>query len=57
MQLYLNPTRINMEQELVFVLMEDNLNFFEKGRQPTFFGIWKTTLFYLKMEDDLKLFP
>ena len=57
MQLYLNPTRINMEQELVFVLMEDNLNFFEKGRQPTFFGIWKTTLFFLKMEDELKLFP
>ena len=23
--------------------MEDNLNFFENGRQPHFFGKWKTT--------------
>jgi hypothetical protein len=33
-----------MEDDLIFIWkMEDNLNFLENGRQPQFFGKWKTT--------------
>ena len=33
--------------------MEDDLNFWQNGRQPHFKGKWKTTLILIKMEDDL----
>ena len=55
MQLYFNPTRSNIE---------DDINFFEHGRRPYYFK-WKTTSFFfingrqsqfLKIEDDLNLF-
>ena len=44
MQPYVNPTRRNMDDNLNKFAMEDDLNFFEKGRRPQF----------LEMEDDLK---
>ena len=34
--------------------MEDDLNIFENGRRPQFFGKRKTTSIFLKMEDNLK---
>ena len=36
--------------------MEDDLNCFPNGRRPTFFVIWKTTLIFFQMEDDLYCF-
>ena len=32
--------------------LEDDLNYFVNGRQPQFFGKWKTTSILRKMEDD-----
>jgi hypothetical protein len=34
MQLYSNPTRRYMEDDLNILKMEDDLNYFEKGRRP-----------------------
>jgi hypothetical protein len=45
MQLYSNPTRR---------YMEDELNIFENGRRPQLFGKRKTTSIFLKMENDFK---
>ena len=36
--------------------MEDDLNFLENGRRPQFFGKWKKTSAFWKMEDDLIFF-
>ena len=35
--------------------LEDDLNFFANGSRPQFFGKWKTTSLFWKMEDDLNL--
>ena len=40
---------------LIFLKMEENLNFFENGRQPQFFGIWKKKIFFW-LEDNLHFF-
>ena len=33
--------------------LEDNLNFLANGRHPQYFGKWKTTSIFWKIEDDL----
>ena len=45
-----------MEDDLNFSKMEDNLNFCKNGRCPQFFGKWKMTSIFLKIEDDLIFF-
>ena len=35
--------------------MEDNLNILANGRQPQYFGKWKTTSVFWEMEDDLNI--
>ena len=40
-----------MEDELNIWQMEDNLNILANGRQPQYFGKWKTTLIFWQMED------
>ena len=50
-----------MEEDLIFLQMEDDLNFFTNGRRPQFFDKWKTTSILLmmsifpKMEDNFNL--
>ena len=38
---------------IVLTKLEEDLNFLANGRQPQFFGKWKTTSIFWKMEDDL----
>jgi hypothetical protein len=35
--------------------MEDNLNFVPDGRRPQYFGKWKTTSTFWRIEDDLNI--
>ena len=35
--------------------MEDDLNILAIGKQPEYFGKWKTTTIYWQMEDDYNI--
>ena len=45
-----------MEDDLIFLKIEDDLNFLENGRQPQFKGKWKTTSIFWQKEDDIIFF-
>jgi hypothetical protein len=35
--------------------MEDDINLFPNGRQPQYFGQWKTTSIFWQMEEDINI--
>jgi hypothetical protein len=45
-----------MEDDLHFIKIEGDLNFFPNGRQPQFFSKMEDDLNFSNMEDDLKNF-